>query len=176
MALAAAGESQFDRFPVGPAGPCRGTATGRRVGHRGRAGGQLRAKVGDHLIGRFCRRLPSPTAGRPKSDLGGFQIGGRRLTTNAGILLDSPQRPAQPPQSDDLLFLFFVQDVTHIAKGIGPRVGINVLDCGLSLAGFQVTINGWFWVITEARAEKEIDFLSDFPNVAASSACRLGPA
>jgi hypothetical protein len=38
-----------------------------------------------------------------------------------------------------LLFLFFVQDVTHIAKGIGPRVGINVLDCGLSLAGFQVT-------------------------------------
>jgi hypothetical protein len=63
--------------------------------------------------------------------------------------LDSPQRPAQPSQSDDLLFLFFVQDVTHIAEGIGPRVVINVLDGGLSLAGFQVIINGRFWVITE---------------------------
>ena len=50
-----------------------------------------------------------------------------------------------------MLFLFFVQDVTHIAEGIGPRVGINVLDSGLSLAGFQVIINGRFWVITEAQ-------------------------
>ncbi len=37
-----------------------------------------------------------------------------------------------------------------------PRVialgsGINVLDCGLSLAGFQVIIDGRFWVITEAH-------------------------
>jgi hypothetical protein len=51
-----------------------------------------------------------------------------------------------------LLFLLFVQDVTHIAEGIGPRVGINVLDCGLSLAGFQVIIDGRFWVITEVNA------------------------
>jgi len=49
-----------------------------------------------------------------------------------------------------MLLLFFVQDVTHIAEGIGPRVGTNVLDGGLSLAGFQVIINGRFWVITEA--------------------------
>jgi hypothetical protein len=54
-----------------------------------------------------------------------------------------------------LLFCFFFQDVTHIAEGNRPRVGINVLDCGLSLAGFQVIINGRFWVITEAvRAER----------------------
>jgi len=26
---------------------------------------------------------------------------------------------------------------------------MNVLDCGLSLAGFQVIINGRFWVITK---------------------------
>jgi hypothetical protein len=49
-----------------------------------------------------------------------------------------------------LLSLFFVQDVTHIAEGKRPRLGISVLDCGLSLAGFQVIINGRFWVITEA--------------------------
>jgi hypothetical protein len=48
-----------------------------------------------------------------------------------------------------LLFLFFGQDVTHIAEGIGPRVGINVLDGGLSLAGFQVIIDGRFWVFTK---------------------------
>src|SRR5205823_1521738 len=32
-----------------------------------------------------------------------------------------------------------------------PRVGINVLDQLFSLAGFQVTTIGRFWVITEAR-------------------------
>jgi hypothetical protein len=48
------------------------------------------------------------------------------------------------------LFLFFSQDVTHIAEGTRPRVGINVLDYGLSLAGFEVIIDGRFWVITEA--------------------------
>jgi hypothetical protein len=52
-----------------------------------------------------------------------------------------------------LLFLFFFQDVTHIAEGNRPRLGINVLDCGLSLAGFQVIIDGRFWVITEASKQ-----------------------
>ena len=89
-----------------------------RFGYCGCTGGQLRAKVGDHLIGRFCPRLPSPTAGWAKGDPGGFQIGGRCFATNAGVPLDSPQRPAQPPKGDDLLFLLFVQDVTHIAEGI----------------------------------------------------------
>jgi hypothetical protein len=50
-----------------------------------------------------------------------------------------------------LLFLFFGQDVTHIAEGKRPRVGINVLDYGLSLAGFEVIIDGRFWVITEGQ-------------------------
>jgi hypothetical protein len=50
-----------------------------------------------------------------------------------------------------LLFLFFFQDVTHIAEGKCPRLGINVLDCGLSLAGFQVIRDGRFWVITEEK-------------------------
>ena len=90
-----------------------------------------------------------PAAGRSQSDPGGLQVGGRRFATNAGIPLDSPQRPAHPPQGDDLLFLFFFQDVTHIAEGNRPRLGINVLDCGLSLAGFQVIFDGRFWVITE---------------------------
>ena len=116
--VAATGEPEFDQVPVGRASACRRAASGLRFGHCGCTGGQLSAKVGDHLIGRFCRRLPSPTAGWAKGDPGGFQIGGRRFATNAGVPLDSPQRPAQPPKGDDLLFLLFVQDVTHIAEGI----------------------------------------------------------
>jgi hypothetical protein len=35
-------------------------------------------------------------------------------------LLNAPQRPPQPPQRDDLLFLFFAQDI-HSTEGI-PHV------------------------------------------------------
>jgi hypothetical protein len=49
-----------------------------------------------------------------------------------------------------LLFLFFAQDVAHIDGGYRPRVTVNVLGDGLSSAGFQVIINGGFWVFTEA--------------------------
>jgi hypothetical protein len=58
-----------------------------------------------------------------------------------------------------LLFLFFFQDVTHIAEGNRPRLGINVLDCGLSLAGFQVIMDGRFWVITEEARTRRSDSL-----------------
>lgn len=34
-------------------------------------------------------------------------------------------------------------------EGIYPRVRINVLNDGLSLAGFEVTFYGWFWVTPE---------------------------
>ena len=102
--------------------------------------------VGGHLVGRFCRRSPSPPAWRPHRDPGRSQISRRRFPTDAGALLNAPQRPSQPPQRDDLLFLFFVQDIAHIDGGYRPRVRVNVLDCGLSLAGFQVTTYGRFWV------------------------------
>ncbi len=125
-----------------------GRFCGSRVGG-GVPGRFCHPRVGDHFIGRFCWQLPSPASGRSQSDPGGFQIRGRRFAPHAGILLDPPQRPAQPPQGYNLLFLLFGQDVTHIAEGNRPRLGINVLDCGLSLAGFQVIIDGRFWVITE---------------------------
>jgi hypothetical protein len=57
-------------------------------------------------------------------------------------------------QGYDLLFLFFVQDVTHIDRGYGPRIAIiNVLSNGLPLAGFQVITYGRFWVITEDQGK-----------------------
>src|SRR5258708_26290037 len=30
--------------------------------------------------------------------------------------LDAPQRPSQPSQRDDLLFLFFAQDIAHVTE------------------------------------------------------------
>ena len=74
------------------------------------------AGVGGHLIGRFCRFTP-PLTRRSIVDTGGFQVCGRRLTSYPGSSLDPPQRPSQPPQGNDLLFILFAQDVTHIDGG-----------------------------------------------------------
>jgi len=59
-----------------------------------------------------------------------------------------------------LLFLFFVQDVTHIDGGYRPLVRVNVLDLGLSLAGFQVIMSGRFWVIAEGSYLQEISYIA----------------
>src|SRR5215471_17635190 len=63
----------------------------------GRGRGQLRAKVGGHLVGRFCRWLASaPAAWRTDGDAGSFEIGASRFAPYARLFLDSPQRPTQP--------------------------------------------------------------------------------
>src|SRR5215472_7687720 len=163
-------EPKLDRLPVWLAG-----AGGRTVSGRCGGFGQLRAKVGDHLVGRFCgRRIGADRFGRfgrlrvgyhligrfcrcaaslawgAEADPGAAQVRGRRFPPHAGGPLDAPQRPSQPPQRNDLLFGFFAQDITHIVGGYRPRARVNVLNEGLSLAGFQVIMYGRFWVITEA--------------------------
>ncbi len=77
-------------------------------------------RVGDHLYGRFWIVM-SPAARRAERNSRHFQVGRRRLATNAGRALDSPHRPTQAAQGYDLLFLFFVQDVTHIDRGYGLK-------------------------------------------------------
>jgi hypothetical protein len=67
---------------------------------------------------------------------------------NPGGLLNTPQRPSQSPQRNDLLFLFFAQDI-HSTEG-KPHVIVNVL-ASVPLAGFQVTLIGRFWVIPEGH-------------------------
>jgi len=64
-------------------------------------------------------------------------------------LLDPPQRPAQLSQCDDLLFLIVAQDIAHALE---PNwlVAFNVPNAYLSLAGFEVTFIGRFWVTAEA--------------------------
>jgi hypothetical protein len=105
LGVAALAEPDLDHLPVGLAGAGRGTTTRRCV------------RVGGHLNGRFCRRLPSPPARGPGFDSGGPQVGRRGLAAHTGGPLDMPQRPTQPPQGDDLLLLFFAQDIAHLDGG-----------------------------------------------------------
>jgi hypothetical protein len=146
--LLAAALQQPIRFAVRLAGARSGTAA--RLSKRCRWTGGLHAKVGGHLYGRFCGRT-SPPARRPHGDSGSFEIAGRGFATNPGRLLNAPQRPSQPPQRNDLLFLFFAQDI-HSTEGIPPS---SLMSWALApLAAFQVTLIGRFWVIPEAEGKR----------------------
>src|SRR5437899_7353336 len=48
------------------------------------------------------------------------QIGADRLSTHSRGLLDLSQRPSQSSQGNDLLFLFVLQDIRHVARGYLP--------------------------------------------------------
>src|SRR5579872_1722144 len=74
---------------------------------------------------RFCRSAP-PLAWRSKGNPGGFQVRGRRFPPYTGGSLDAPERPSQSPQRDDLLFVLFAQDVTHIVGGYRPHARVIV--------------------------------------------------
>ena len=77
---------------------------------------------------------------RPDRDPRGLEVGTRRLTTDAGQLFDPAERPAQPPQSENLLFPVVSQDVGH-ADGQSTRSPVASTSWGAttSLAGFQVS-------------------------------------
>jgi hypothetical protein len=87
-----------------------------------------------------------PRAKMHGADPGRLQISGGGFAADAGFSFDAPQRPSQPPQRDDLVLLFFNQDVAHIDGAYPPSVNVLV---SFSLAGFQVIPYGRFWVIPE---------------------------
>jgi hypothetical protein len=45
--------------------------------------------------------------------------------------LDAPQRPSQPSQRDDLLFLFFAQDIAHVTER-------NLSACSMSRFSYLI--------------------------------------
>ena len=110
-------------------------------------------RVGGHLYGRFCG-IPSPSTWWTHRDSRSPEIGSRSLAANMRRSLDAPQRPSQPSQRDDLLFLFFAQDIAHVTERNSPPV--QCPDSAISLAGFQVSTEGRFWVSPE-----ESQFLGD---------------
>ena len=97
---------------------------------------------------------PPPATRRPHRNPGRFQVGAGGFPTDAGRLLDAPQRPAQPSQSYDLLFLLFVQDIGHADGGYKP-LPESMSRTLFSLAGFQVILIGRFWVIAEGVRSAE---------------------
>jgi hypothetical protein len=122
---------------------------GTRIGCDRVFAGGFGAKVGDHLVGWFCRSAPTPGTGRPNRNTGGPQIAADRLPPDVYGLFNAPQRPAQPPQRDDLLSLFLAQDIAHVDGGYSPRQeSMSRISCSV---GFQVITIGRVWVIPEAE-------------------------
>ena len=75
----------------------------------------LGRRVGGHLYGRFCR-IPSPPTRWTHRDSRSPEIGSGSFAANVCRSLNAPQRPSQPSQRDDLLFLFFAQDIAHVTE------------------------------------------------------------
>ena len=153
--VATAAESQLDELAVRRAGTRgRGPVARRRPRRELRKAWRARPGVGGHLTGRFWWRPPA--AGRADRDSGGLEIAARRLATNAGRLFDAAERPAQPPQSENLLPLVIPQDVGHSGgepcappprQRLGtallhwPVLGVHRGRCEL----VQLWTCGWLW-------------------------------
>jgi hypothetical protein len=120
-------------------------------------------RVGGHLYGRFCR-IPSPPAWRTHRDSRSPEICSSGFAANMRRSLDAPQRPAQPSQRDDLLFLFFAQDIAHVTERNAPPV--QCPDSAISLAGFQVSTYGRFWVSPEVPVEEDFFLASSWTAIA----------
>ena len=60
--------------------------------------------------------IPSPPAWRTHRDSRSPEICSGGFAANMRRSLNAPQRPSQPPQRDDLLFLFFAQDIAHVTE------------------------------------------------------------
>jgi hypothetical protein len=58
-----------------------------------------------------------PATGGPHRNARGPQVAARRLATDAGGLLDAPERPTKVAKCQDLLSFLSVQDVRHDGGG-----------------------------------------------------------
>lgn len=115
--VAALCQSGFDDLPVG-------FASARRMATVWLPRRFFGVRVGGHPYGRFWRRLSPPArrshrdSGRPKICPGGFAAKMRRR-------FNAPQRLPKPSQRDDLLFLFFAQDIAHVTESNLPASSMS---------------------------------------------------
>ena len=139
--------------------------------------GRLRAKVGDHLIGRFCRDQVLLTsvagfssAGSVITSLAGFAAGcrpqlpgGRNAIPAAFKYAAAVSRwtpvtrwirrsdhPKRPKAMTCCFFSSFKTLLTSTEDTVLTSESTSWV-VGLSLAGFQVIMSGRFWVITEGH-------------------------
>lgn len=92
-----------------------------------------------------------------------FQVQACSFSAYARRLLDSPKRPAQLSQRDDLLLLFFAQDITHGGEAMLAVANVRGVvtgrfSGGLHMAGFEVATHGRFWVAAEDLASQKAFF------------------
>ena len=115
-----------------------------------RVGRFCRVRPGGHLIGRFCRRSSSPCPRRPHSDPCRLQVRTGCLATHPGLLLDAPQRPSQSPRATACCFFLRSRRCSYRRRlqCLAPESTSRAL---FSLAGFQVTLIGRFWVTAEGH-------------------------
>jgi hypothetical protein len=141
----------WDGGEVGGHLRCGGRFCPIRVGGHLRRNGRFCRRVGGHPRrgGRFWRPHPRPATPATHRDPGRLQIVAGRLSAYAGGRFDAPQRPTESPQCDDLLLSVITQDVAHGGVGAcAPRCRQRLGPLRV-VAGFQVSINGRFWVSTE---------------------------
>ena len=131
MALRPRDSPSFDDFPVRLARAGSRTAAGLLFRFwRWQIGRLFGRRVGGHLYGRFCRRgrIPAPTARRPHRNPRRLQVAAGRFPPDPRRSFNPPQRPAQPPQGNHLLFLFFAQDIAHVDGGYSPSGSMSWLS------------------------------------------------
>ena len=145
-----------DQLAVGLAGARPRCSTGLVSGRgggvtRARVGRGCRRRVGGHLRrnGRVCRSS-ARTAPTPHHHACGLQVAAGRLAPDPGRPFDPPQRPAEASQGEDLLSFVFSQDVAHARQEHAVPDRRQRLGALSEMAGFQPSINGRFWVSTEA--------------------------
>src|SRR5205807_7299419 len=97
-----------------------------------------------------------PRTRRTHADSGRLQIGTSRFSPHPGLLLDAPQRPSQSSQGYYLLSFRFAQDVAHADRSYNTSCRNQRPRLLLSLAGFQVTLIGRFWVTPEAQRPRHL--------------------
>jgi hypothetical protein len=144
--IAAAAERLDDQIAVRLARAGARRATWWRPRRRRRVGGHLRGN------GRFWFPF-SWTAPSADGDTRRPEIGPGRLASNTGLLLNPPERPSEASERQDLLLFDQVQDVPHATEEyMSSSPSTSRLRRQL-MAGFEVSINGRFWVSTEARGQ-----------------------
>ena len=118
-------------------------ASAPKSGDTSLAGFAIGAESGDASLAGFAGWTAAPGTRRPDGDARSLQVASGSLPANSGFFLDAPQRPAQPPQRDDLLSFLFAQDIAHVDGGY-PSIAVNVLPqlrwpvfSRPSLAGFE---------------------------------------
>lgn len=127
FSVASARQPGLDDFPPGFARTRRRTPAWPWVRHDNVLVSQLSAKVGDHLIGRFCRCSPTPSARRVNRNPGGSQLAADSLRADMYRRFNAPQRPSQPPSAMTCCFFLSLKTLLTLTEG-NPRVRINVPD------------------------------------------------